>query len=250
MNPKISIITICFNAEKFIEQALQSFFSQDYENKELVVIDGASTDKTLSILNRHKSQIDVLVSEPDKGLYDALNKGIDKATGDVIGILHADDLFASNHVLSRVAQSFQANKIEALYGNLNYTLYDGKTIHRKWISGLYNPGSFKMGWMPPHPTFYVKKKLFEKFGNYNTNLKLAADYELMLRFIEKNKINPFYLNETLVLMRVGGASNVSLKNRLKANREDRLAWKMNGLNPPIFLQLLKPLRKISQFIFK
>lgn len=248
MNPKISIITICYNAEKYIESAIKSFQTQDYLNKEYIIIDGKSTDSTINILNTYNDLFDVVISEPDNGLYDALNKGINLASGDVIGILHADDLFFNEKTLSSVANHFNQNQVDALYGDLQYVLSDGKTKYRRWISGPYKKNLFRKGWMPPHPTFYVKKEVFQKYGLYNTKFKLAADYELMLRFIEKNKIKVTYLPQFLSLMRVGGASNASLKNRLTANKEDYLAWKINGLNPPFGLRIIKPLRKIFQFI--
>jgi glycosyltransferase involved in cell wall biosynthesis len=245
---KISIVTICFNAEEFIEEALKSFFSQDYTNKELVVIDGGSTDKTLNILNKYKDQFGYFVSEQDNGLYDALNKGIKNTTGEVIGILHADDLFAYPEVLSDVVSRMMESKGDSLYADLNYVKLDGKTIHRKWVSGIYKKGLFRKGWMPPHPTFFVKKELFEKYGAYNLRFKQAADYELMLRFLEKHEISTVYLEKVVSLMRIGGKSNATFKNRLNANKEDNLAWKENGLTAPVGFRLLKPLSKITQFL--
>jgi|OM-RGC.v1.010872136 glycosyltransferase involved in cell wall biosynthesis len=244
---KISIITICFNAGAYLEEALNSFFSQDYNNKELVIIDGGSTDKTLDILNRYKSQFGYFVSEKDNGLYDALNKGIKNSTGDIIGILHADDLLAYPQVLSDVANQLIITGADSLYADLNYVKQDGKTIHRNWISGNYEKGKFAKGWMPPHPTFFAKKELFEKYGLYNTSFKQAADYELMLRFLHKHLVSVTYLAKVISLMRVGGKSNVSIKNRLNANKEDYLAWKINNLKPPFGFRLIKPLSKLEQF---
>ena len=247
MKPSISIITICYNAADSIESALKSFKEQDYPNKEQVIIDGGSTDGTQVILKKYYDQFGFYVSEPDNGLYDALNKGIIHSSGNIIGILHADDLFANKQVLSDVADAFKKNtNWEALYADLNYIKPNGE-IHRKWVSGEYKNGLFKKGWMPPHPTFFAKKELFEKFGNYRTDLSQAADYELMLRFIEKHQITVGYLPKVISLMRVGGKSNASLKNRLEANRQDLLAWKINGLKPPFGFRLKKPLRKLSQF---
>ncbi len=244
---KISIITICFNSKAFIQDALDSFFSQDYHNKELVVIDGGSTDGTKEILDNNQNKFGFYCSEKDAGLYDALNKGIDNANGAVVGILHSDDLFASTHVLSQVASNFSM-EVDAVYGDLNYVKEDGETIHRKWISGEYKKGLFQKGWMPPHPTFYCRRGVFHRFGKYNTDFKLAADYELMLRFIEKEGISLKYIPKVLSSMRVGGTSNSSLKNRLSANKEDALAWKVNNLNSPVGFRLIKPLSKLKQFL--
>lgn len=244
---KISIVTICYNAETYLEEALNSFFSQDYSNKELVIIDGGSRDKTLDILNKYKSQFGYFVSEKDNGLYDALNKGINNTSGEFVGILHADDLLAYPQVLTDVANQLLKSKADALYADLNYVQLDGQTVHRKWISGSFKKSNFLKGWMPPHPTFFAKKVLFEKYGNYNTQFKQAADYELMLRFLYKSEISVTYLPKVISSMRVGGKSNVSIKNRLYANKEDYLAWKINNLKPPFGFRLIKPLSKLNQF---
>ena len=244
---KISIVTICYNAETYLEEALNSFFSQDYENKELVIIDGGSTDKTLEILSKYKSQFGYFVSEKDNGLYDALNKGVKNSSGEIVGILHADDLLAFPQVLSDVAKQLAISGADSLYADLNYVKLDGKTIHRNWVSGNYKNGKFGKGWMPPHPTFFAKRELFQNLGNYNTDFKQAADYELMLRFLHKHQVSVTYLPKVISLMRVGGKSNVSLKNRLNANKEDYLAWKINGLKPPVGFRLIKPLSKLNQF---
>ena len=244
---KISIVTICFNAEMFIENALESFFAQDYAEKELVIIDGGSTDGTLEILKKYKEKLGFFVSEKDNGLYDALNKGINNASGEFVGILHADDLLAYPQVLTDVANQLLKSKADGLYADLNYVQLDGKTVHRKWISGSFKKSNFLKGWMPPHPTFFARKVLFEKYGNYNTQFKQAADYELMLRFLYKNEISVTYLPKVISLMRVGGKSNVSIKNRLNANKEDFMAWRINNLKPPFGFRIIKPLSKLNQF---
>lgn len=246
---KISIITVTYNSASTIEQTIQSVLSQSYSNIEYIIIDGVSTDGTLDILNRYISQIHKIVSEKDKGIYDALNKGIDLATGDVIGILHSDDFYMSSNVIENVANSFNQNQCDALYANLYYVDKDNTDkIKRKWHSGNYSEGSFLNGWMPPHPTFFVKKEIYNKFGKFDLQFTSAADYELMLRFIHKNKIKLAYLNEFIVKMRVGGKSNVTVKNRVTANMEDRKAWEVNGLKPRFYTLTLKPLRKIFQFL--
>lgn len=246
---KISIITATFNSAQTIECALNSVIQQDYINKEIIIIDGGSTDETLAILEKYKSSIKTLVSEKDNGIYDALNKGIAYATGDIIAILHSDDFYINQHVLSHVASAFTKNNYDSVYGNLYYVdKQDTNRIIRKWISGKYKHGKFIHGWMPPHPAFFAKRSCYEKFGCFNLALTSSADYELMLRFLHKYKISAYYLDEFLVKMRVGGQSNVSLKNRIKANREDKQAWLLNGLKPAFHTFAFKPLRKIIQFI--
>ena len=245
---KISIITVSYNSESTILDTIQSVNKQDYSNLEYVIVDGLSNDKTLDIINQnHKG---VLLSEKDKGIYDAMNKGIDLATGDVIGILNSDDFYAENMVVSEVAKIFNQKDCDAVYADLLYVdEKDTKKVIRKWISGFYKKNSFLTGWMPPHPTLFLKKEVYNKFGKFNLQLKSAADYELMLRMLYKHNLKVEYLPMVTVHMRTGGQSNSSIKNRIKANKEDRLAWKINGLKPYWFTLYMKPLRKITQFIF-
>lgn len=246
---KISIITATFNSAATIESSIQSVIQQDYPNKEIIIIDGGSTDETLSILSKYKSHISTLISEKDKGIYDALNKGIAAASGDIIAILHSDDFYINNEILSKVAHAFDKQQCDSVYGNLYYVdKQDTNRIVRKWISGKYKHGKFTHGWMPPHPAFFAKKSCYDKFGAFNLILSSSADYELMLRFLHKHKISTFYLNEFIVKMRVGGQSNVTWKNRIKANREDKQAWLLNQLKPSFHTFAFKPLRKIVQFI--
>ncbi len=245
---KISIITVTYNSAETVEQTIQSVLSQDYANLEYIIVDGVSTDDTINIVNRYANKISKIVSEKDQGLYDALNKGIALATGDIIGFIHSDDFYTNKYVISKYAETFKNSKADAVYSDLYYVDKNNTNkIIRTWKSGNYTENSFLYGWMPPHPTFFVKKNIYQQFGHFNTNFKSAADYELMLRFIFKHKIKLAYLMEFTVKMRVGGKSNVSLKNRLFANTEDRKAWEINGLNPYFFTLYLKPLRKIVQF---
>ena len=248
---KVSIITVCYNSAATIEDTIESVLGQTYDAIEYIVIDGASSDDTLQIMDKYKNDISVFVSEKDKGMYDAINKGIQHSTGELIGILNADDFYIDNSVISDVVQTMQQEKADSLYSDLYYVAAeDTNKVVRNWISGKYNRQKFLNGWMPPHPTFFVKRTAYEKYGNFNLDLKSAADYELMLRFLYKNKLSTCYLPRPLVRMRVGGMSNVSLKNRINANKEDRLAWSMNGLRPKAFTMLLKPLRKVIQFVRK
>lgn len=245
---KVSIITVTYNSEQHLEETIQSVINQSYQNIEYIIIDGASTDSTLTIVEKYKSKISKIVSEKDEGLYFALNKGIELATGDIIGILHSDDFYTNVDVIKNIIETFSNNKCDAVYANLNYVSKINTTkIIRKWNSGNYKEGSFINGWMPPHPTFFVKKEIYNKLGSFNTRLKTSADYELMLRFIHKNKIKLGYLHQFIVSMRVGGQSNESVNNRIKANIEDRAAWTLNGLKPRFYTLWLKPLRKVFQF---
>ncbi len=249
---KLSIITISFNSAETIEDTLQSVIGQDaFDQVEYIIIDGGSTDGTMDIVNRYKESIDIIVSEPDKGLYDAMNKGVQHATGDIVGILNSDDIYVDSSVLDKVIKLFESSRADGVYADLCYVdRQDTSKVTRKWISGEYKKNAFKKGWMPPHPTFFVKKLKYTQLGTYNTSLKTSADYELMLRFIHKHGIKLAYLNEVITLMRVGGQSNTSIWNRLSANEEDRHAWKINGLSPGLFTFIRKPLSKIGQFIKK
>ena len=245
---KISIITITYNSESTLEQTIQSVVNQSYPDIEYIIVDGKSNDNSLNIIEKYKSHITSIVSEKDAGLYDALNKGIELATGEVIGFLHSDDFYINNQVIQKYANTFLKTQCDAVYSDLYYVdRTNTDSIIRKWKSGKYHPTSFKNGWMPPHPTFFVKKEMYSKYGKFNLDFKSAADYELMLRFILKHKIKIAYLPEYTINMRVGGKSNLTLKNRVFANLEDRLAWKKNGLKPRFYTLYLKPLRKLLQF---
>jgi len=184
---KISLITVCFNAETTIDSCIRSVLAQNYNDVQYIIIDGGSTDKTINIINNYKHFISHVISEPDKGIYDAMNKGIKLATGDVVGMLNADDFFADETVLEDVTCAFRKNNVDIVYADLDYINAAGKVI-RKWRSGHFTANSFNFGWMPPHPTFYCKRNLFEKFGYYSLNYGTAADYELMLRLLYINKL--------------------------------------------------------------
>ena len=243
---KISIITVCYNSEETISDTIQSVLSQDYKDVEYIIVDGKSTDRTLEIIQSIKSRIK-LISEKDRGIYDAMNKGINIASGDVIGILNADDIYKNSQVLTKVMDAFKAN-VSIVYGDIEYVKYDDlSNVVRKWKAGVFRTGKFKWGWMPPHPGFFVKKSCYESFGLFNLNLSTSADYELMLRMLEVHHLSCNYIPKTITSMRVGGASNSSLKNRLIANRNDKKAWTIHPINPFWFTFILKPLRKLPQF---
>ncbi|MCC6181333.1 MAG: glycosyltransferase, partial [Bacteroidia bacterium] len=227
---KVSIITITYNSDATLKETMESVINQTYPNIEYIIVDGLSQDNTLSIVNNYKDKISKVVSEKDKGLYDALNKGINLATGDLVGILHSDDFYTHPQVIEHVVKALQEDNADAVYADLYYVdRNDTSKIFRKWKSGHYKHGMFYKGWMPPHPTFFAKKSCYQKFGMFNLNFNSAADYELLLRLIHKHQIKLAYLPEFIIKMRVGGKSNQSFSNRLKANQEDRKAWKVNDL---------------------
>jgi len=248
---KISVITVSYNSGSTIGDTIRSVVSQKYDDVEYLIVDGASKDNTSEIVKSFGSGVTFFLSEKDKGIYDAMNKGVSLAKGEVIGILNSDDFYSDENVLNDVMNLFEETGADALYADLDYVdQLDTSRIVRKWRSGAYRDGLFKWGWMPPHPTFFVKRAVYEKFGAYNLSLKSAADYELMLRLLHKHKLKVAYLPRTIIHMRTGGQSNVTIKNRIKANMEDRIAWKINDLKPGILTLTWKPLRKIKQFFHK
>lgn len=243
----ISVVTAVYNRRATVAQALDSVLSQTHPLVESVVIDGASTDGTLDVLQRYRSRVGVLVSEPDKGIYDALNKGIGRARGDVIGFLHADDLFANENVLAKIASAFDDPRVDAVYGDLLYVRHEDVTqVVRYWRAGAFDPAALKRGWMPPHPTFYVRRAVYERLGGFDTSYRIAADYDSALRFLAVGRIQAAYIPEVLVRMRTGGISNRSLRNILRKSREDLDILRRNDVGG-ISTLLNKNLRKISQF---
>lgn len=248
---KVSIITISYNSAATIEATIQSVVKQSYSNIEYIIVDGGSSDDTLSIVERYKSHVATFISEKDNGIYDAMNKGVSLATGDIIGILNSDDFYAYNDVVQDIVKRFQQTNTDALYADLVYVdRHDTQRIRRFWKAGTYRHGKFLRGWMPPHPTFFVKKEVYQKYGAYTTELKSSSDYEFMLRVLHKHKISVTYLPRVITKMRIGGQSNASIINRAAANREDKKAWEMNGLKPKPYTVLLKPISKIGQFLRK
>lgn len=242
----ISLITVTYNAEHTIQRCLDSVRNQTFKNIEYIVIDGNSSDSTPFIIASNQQHINIFKSEPDQGIYDAMNKGLQLATGDIIGMLNADDYFADSDVLFKISEIFSRQQADIVYSDLDYVDHQGKII-RKWRSGAYHDRNFNWGWMPPHPTFYVKREYFSKYGLYDLGYGTAADYELMLRFMYKKPVRISYLKAVTVKMVSGGVSNSSFGSRAKAWGGDFSAMKANALYFPLMSLILKPIRKIMQF---
>jgi len=246
---KISIITSVYNNNETIEDAIKSVLYQSYENIEYVVVDGGSSDGTLDIIEKYKDQIDVLVSEPDKGIYDGLNKGLDLATGDVVAFLHSDDLYSDENTIEHVASVFEKEDVDGVYGDLIYTpKEDTSKVLRYWKSKDFHPDLLKQGWMPAHPTFFLKKEIYNKYGKFDLSFKIAGDYDFMLRVLSAG-IKVKYLPEVIYKMRVGGESNKSLKNIILKSKEDLRVLKRNNIGGVATL-LIKNFSKVGQFLKK
>jgi glycosyltransferase involved in cell wall biosynthesis len=247
---KISIITATYNSAATVGDTLDCIRKQDHPDVEHILVDGASSDGTREIVSNFP-HVAKWISEKDKGIYDAMNKGIRLATGDVIGILNSDDIYTHSSVLSTVAHAFADPGVMTAYADLQYVQSDNtEKVLRTWRAGSFRKSNFYYGWMPPHPTFFVRKEVYSEKGLFDTSLRSAADYEIMLRILLRHGLSTVYIPGVMVKMRAGGMSNASLGNRLRANKEDRMAWKLNGLRPYFFTLYAKPLRKISQFIIK
>ena len=242
---KISIITISFNAKATIEKTLQSVANQSYKNIEHIIVDGGSKDNTLGICKSFQ-HISKIISESDDGVYDAFNKGLKLANGDVVGFLNADDVFYNENSVKEIADAFLNNETDIVYGNLDYVNQDGKII-RNWISMPYEKGLVKKAWMPAHPTFYCKKKVYDQLGGYNDSFKIGGDFELCLRFLEVNQVPSFYHNKKLVKMLVGGISNSNLKSKWIIYKEELRAFKINAINVNPIAFLIYKSKKIIQF---
>ena len=227
---KISVITITYNSEKTLRDTIESVLSQSYSDIEYVIVDGNSKDSTCDIIRSYEGRISTFVSEKDEGLYDALNKGIRLATGDVVGFLHSDDIFASTETIKMIAEAFIKFNVDSVYGDLVYVAQnDTDKIIRFWRSGKFTRARALTGWMPPHPTFYVKREVYETYGGFNTSFRISADYESILRFLVRFRISTFYIPLVLIRMRFGGESNKSIRNVIRKSVEDFRAMQMNGL---------------------
>ncbi|MEM9312018.1 MAG: glycosyltransferase family 2 protein, partial [Pseudomonadota bacterium] len=247
---KISVVTAVYNRAETIAQAMQSVQSQTYANVEHVIQDGGSADATLAQVKKLANASTHVLSEPDGGIYDAINRGIRRATGDVVGLMHSDDFFASDEVLAKVARAFADPSVDGVYGDLDYVAVDDPSrVIRHWRSGGYDPALLKRGWMPPHPTLYLRREVFENYGLYDASYRISGDYDAMLRYLAKGRISLAYVPEVLVKMRVGGESNRSLERIARKSREDLRALRENGVGG-IMTLAAKNLRKVTQFTKK
>ncbi|MFZ1529930.1 MAG: glycosyltransferase family 2 protein [Ferruginibacter sp.] len=248
---KVSIITVTYYSEKYLTDCIESVIKQTYKDIEHIVIDGKSKDGTLAIIKKYNDHIAHWISETDRGMYDAINKGIELATGDIVGILNSDDMLDTEDVIEAIVEAFKDEKIDAVYGDLEYVdKADNNKIWRIWKGKPYKRSLFHFGWMPAHPTFYVRKKLVDKYGGYENHYYSAADYEFMARYLYKYKLNGYYLPKLIVKMRVGGMSNKNFWQRLRANRRDYLAMKHVDIPFAFLVSVLKPLSKLHQFYKK
>ena len=249
---KVSIITIVLNDAEYIEDCILSVINQSYKDVEYIIIDGNSTDDTVRIIKRYNSKIETLLSEPDRGIYDAMNKGLAMASGEIIGFLNADDLYSDVDVMETVAAAMRDPKIDACYSDLIYVgRHDSKKILRYWRSCPFEAGLFKKGWAPPHPTFFVRKKIYDRCGGFDLKYKLAADFELMARLLEFHKIRAVHIPKILVKMRLGGATNKSIVNIVKQNMEILQACRQNGIEISILAFLMsKFIARLKQFCAK
>ena len=245
---KLTIITATFNSAANIAQCLQSVNSQTYTSVEHIIVDGASTDETLEIIKTTPNRVTEIISEPDKGIYDALNKGIQKATGDVIGFLHSDDRLASPGILQMIAETFQKTAADGIYGNLVFVNRDDKVV-RTWISEPFDKNEVRFGWMPPHPTLFLKKEVYRKKGLFDTGFSIAGDYEFMLRVMQDPGFRLEYIPEVITRMGVGGASTGNWRQLIRKSMEDMQALTKNGFKFPVLVIIAKIGRKIPQ-LFK
>ncbi len=246
---KVSIITVCFNSEDTIEDTFKSVALQDYKNIEYIVVDGGSSDGTLNIVDNYGAMIAKSSSESDRGIYYAMNKGLAMATGDVIGFINSDDMLDAFNCISEVVKVFKETGVSIVYGDKVYVdPKDTTKIKRYWRSGKFDINRYKWGWMTPHLSTYIKKSVYEKYGDFDTNFKIAADYELMLRFIVKNGLIPVYLPMVIAKMRSGGVSNSSIINIFKSNYEVYKSWQKNNLSVSPLIILIKPLKKTLQIL--
>jgi len=244
---EISIITPVFEDPR-VEHALESIRAQrDVSGVETIVVDGGSTGETRQVLGAHDDLINTLISEPDDGVYDAMNKGIDRASGDIIGILNADDRYQDPTVLRRVLDSLSASGASLCYGDLVY-VDDAESVVRYWKSGAYNPNRFYFGWMPPHPTVFVRQTVYDRYGTFDLNYRIAADYEFLLRVLLAGDVSATYVDDVLVRMATGGQSNASVRNIFDANIEVYRAWRKHDLRGGLHVPVVKPLRKFSQYL--
>jgi glycosyltransferase involved in cell wall biosynthesis len=246
---KVSVITVCFNAAKEIEETIRSVMVQDHADIEHIVVDGGSTDGTQARVERYTECIAHFISEKDNGVYDAMNKGLRLATGEVVAFVNAGDMMATRNAVSYMVRAFAESGADAVYGDALMVDPDDITkVKRFWKGGEYKRENFRKGWMPPHLGTYIRKSAYDRFGHFNTDLKVSADYELMFRFLYKHRLQAQYVPKVLVRFRLGGVSNRSLAHIWRANLEVYKAWRINGEQASPFIVLRKPLGKLLQLL--
>ena len=248
---KVSIITVSYNSDKYIKTCIDSVNSQSWPFLEHVFIDGMSKDSTLSIIDNFSRREKIVISEPDKGIYDAMNKGLMHVTGDLVGILNSDDILKSPTIIENIVKKFEEHNCDAIFGDLEFV--DSKNVDkiiRVWKSSSFIENSFSKGWHPPHPTLYVKREIYDKYGGFDLNLNVSADFDLMLRFFEKYKIKTKYLEQTIVKMRYGGESTGSLKKIIEGNINVMKSFKNNDIPVSIFYPFFRIFSKLPQFMKK
>ncbi|GET24190.1 glycosyltransferase family 2 protein [Prolixibacter sp. NT017] len=247
----LSVITATYNSSTFVAQCIKSIKNQTYSDIEHIIIDGKSKDNTLEIIKTTPNRITKIISEPDNGIYDAMNKGIQLASGDVVGILNSDDFYASDTIIEEIVNIFEATSCDCVYGNLDFVkAEEPQKVIRRWKSSPFVSGSFSKGWHPPHPTFFVRREIYEKYGTFDTSLNVSADFELMLRFLEKYQIKHQYIDKTIVNMRYGGESTGSLKKIIEGNKNIMKAFRKNNIPVSPFYPIIRLLPKLKQFITK
>ena len=249
--PRVSVVTIVWNNREFIADAIESVLLQSYPDIEYIVKDGGSTDGTLEVIQKYcdqyKGRVKLLTGK-DNGLYDAMNNGMQKASGDIIMHLNADDFYTTKDSVAHMVQAMVETGADIGWGDMLYVdRKDKNKVTRRWRSAPYSPGRFQRGWHPPHASFSVRRAVYEKYGWFNTDFKISADYELMLRFLEKNKVPSYYVPETIVTMRAGGVSGRAWNRITRIRKEDLAAWRLNGLKGGLLATILKPLSKLAQF---
>ncbi|MCB9170092.1 MAG: glycosyltransferase [Flavobacteriales bacterium] len=245
---RFSLITVCYQAGEQLAETIDSVLAQTHPDIEHIVVDGGSPDAaTQQVIARYRDRVNRLISEPDRGVYDAMNKGLDAATGDVVGFVNAGDMLAAPDVIARLDKAFQATDDELIYGDAYMVdAMDIRRVQRYWKGGTYARDRFRSGWMPPHLGTYIRRSVYQALGGFDLRLKVAADYELLFRFLYKNRVRAHYEPFPVVRFRLGGASNRSLGHIWRANREVAQAWRLNGERPPWLIMILKPMRKVLQ----
>jgi glycosyltransferase involved in cell wall biosynthesis len=249
MISKASIITVSYNSGNTIADTINSVKGQDYKNIEHVFIDGGSIDETLAIINKEKSVLNKIISGADKGIYDAMNKGIENSTGNIIGFLNSDDFYTDETIITKIMKVFEDQSIDCVYSNTHLVSENDKSkVVRRWKSSEYTSGSFRKGWHPPFPTFFVRNKVYEQYGNYDITLNVSADFEMMLRLLEVNNLKSKYIDIVSVKMRLGGESTGSLKKIIQGNRNVLKAFRKHNIKVSYLYPLFRLLPKLKQFI--